>query len=385
MIKILSLLTASKEKLSYKGYLLTFLLLSLSGNPFFVAQDSVNKSLIIIISLLFPLLYFKRISHNITLFLNYILLYIIIYVLQATTVPDFEMSSTVFVVLKMWVGFLFFMILDRKFIYYYVNLMSIIAAISLLGYLYNTFVGLIPGIPLAQIANSIVVYTQLFNDWSGEFIHRNSGMFWEPGAFGGYLNLAIFFMILSKQFWTEKIKTVIIIIALLTTYSTTAYIVFFFLVIFFINGIDKYKGLRIPLLFFFLIIASYYYYQLDFLQEKLNWEADKGLSEEGRLNSYLRYADLLLDNILIGISYTSELNTGGNGFMWYLASVGIIGTIYYYLMVFVNGVKSIGKKWILTFIVVIVLLLQGECFLMYPLFLAVPFIRFPVIMKSNNF
>lgn len=382
MIKILSLLTTSKEKLSYKGYFFTFILLSLSGNPFFVAQDSVNKSLIIIISLLFPLFYFKKIRYGITSFIKYINLYIIIYVLQAILVPDFEISSTVFIVLKTWVGCLFLVILNRKFIYYYINLMSIIAAISLLGFAYNTFVGIIPGIRLAQIAHSLIIYTQLFGEWSGEFIHRNSGMFWEPGAFGGYLNIAIFFMILSKQFWTERFKTAIIIIALLTTYSTTAYIVSFFQIIIYINNIEKYKSLRIPLLLIFLTVAFYYYYQLNFLQEKLSGEVVKSDTEEGRLNSYLRYGDLLLDNLFIGISYTSKLNTGGNGFIWHLASVGIIGTIYYYIMVFINGVRSIGNKMILRFIVIIVLLLQGEGFLMYPLFLAFPFMKFPIIKEK---
>lgn len=384
MIKILSLLTTNEEKLSFKGYFLTFILLSLSGNPFFVAQDSVNKSLIISISILFPILIFKIFKHEIFYFYKYMSLYIILYVLQAIFVSVFDLSSTLFIVLKTWVGFLFLMILNRKFIFYYINLISIIAAISLLGYLYNTYIGLIPGIPLAQIANSLIIYTQLFGTWSGEFIQRNSGMFWEPGAFGGYLNLAIFFMIISKQFWTDRLKTVVIVAALFTTYSTTGYVVFFFQVILFININEKFKTLRIPVLLLFLIAASYYFYQLDFLQQKLSAETSKDVTEEGRLNSYSRYADILLDNILIGISYTSKLNTGGNGFTWHLASVGIIGTIYYYIMIFVNGVKSLGRRNILIFVFITILLLQGEGFLMYPLFLAFPFIKFPIIQKNIN-
>ena len=53
---------------------------------------------------------------------------------------------------------------------------------------------------------------------------RNAGMFWEPGAFQCYINLALVILFFDKnkeEYNGKKFKLIIFIITLLTTQSTT--------------------------------------------------------------------------------------------------------------------------------------------------------------------
>lgn len=69
---------------------------------------------------------------------------------------------------------------------------------------------------------------------------------------------------------------------------------------------------------------------------------------------------LLLDHIGIG-----------NGFFLYIASLGILGLVFYISTIYKNWNIDRGNK--ILSILVIVLLLQGEPLLIYPLYIGLPF------------
>ncbi|MBM6786606.1 hypothetical protein H6A33_10430 [Collinsella tanakaei] len=67
----------------------------------------------------------------------------------------------------------------------------------------------------------------LFYTWgiNGVINVRNSGVFWEPGAFAGFLIVGILFLLHGKaQYRHAPVKMLILIITLFTTRSTTGYI-----------------------------------------------------------------------------------------------------------------------------------------------------------------
>ncbi len=77
---------------------------------------------------------------------------------------------------------------------------------------------------------------------NGVISTRNAGPFWEPGAFQGFLILAILMLVLevdNKLLKHRKLYFVILTITLLTTQSTTGYIIFLFIVVFFWKKIQK--------------------------------------------------------------------------------------------------------------------------------------------------
>lgn len=74
----------------------------------------------------------------------------------------------------------------------------------------------------------------LFAIWIG----RNSGIFWEPGGYQIFLNMALFFLMDGKElnFSTiDWIKSAIIILSIITTKSATGYIVLAMIVFYFFS------------------------------------------------------------------------------------------------------------------------------------------------------
>lgn len=80
---------------------------------------------------------------------------------------------------------------------------------------------------VTNYANSQYLLSPFYMWGKGSIWLRNSGPFWEPGAFQGFINIAILFILTSRiNINNMNIKLVILLITLLTTQSTTGYILF---------------------------------------------------------------------------------------------------------------------------------------------------------------
>ena len=82
--------------------------------------------------------------------------------------------------------------------------------------------------------------------------------------------------------------------------------------------------------------------------------------------------------MLIGVSYI-EIWTG-NGFISNLVHIGIIGAFYFYINFYRNIRKYNKSIYSIYFFTLIILSLQGEVLLMYPFYLALPF----MVIKSSQ-
>lgn len=112
-----------------------------------------------------------------------------------------------------------------RFVNHYINIMFYLSLFSIICYsLYNIF-------PILNSVNPVInnaghSYSNLYLFCNTLCHNRNNGMFWEPGAFQAFINLALLFEVLKKQFKTTKI--IVFVVAILTTFSTTGYIALFF-------------------------------------------------------------------------------------------------------------------------------------------------------------
>lgn len=119
----------------------------------------------------------------------------------------------------------------------YSNIIFFICIISLLGLLlYNIFPALMDVSRFTNENNYTVSNLYIFNISDN---YRNSGLFWEPGAFQIFINIAIIFELFKEK--QNVVKLVIFVIADITTFSTTAYIA---LAIIFLVGIINVKQLK---------------------------------------------------------------------------------------------------------------------------------------------
>lgn len=225
------------------------------------------------------------------------------------------------------------------------------------------------------------------------FFGRNAGPFWEPGAFQGFLLIAIFFLLSYKELFRHRFMIMIILlITLLTTQSTTGYIVFLISLlgysqdyveclfgrIKFLNNKKKTKMLIYIISLLFIIFVGYIILLSGNISNKFDVNNRSYIDRMTDINESLA---VLSDNILVGIGFGS--NSTVTGFTTVSATTIIYIAIYYglpftiyYLYRFIFGCKclyeptSFLKKVVLLASFIIILMSETLYLLpMYAIFL----------------
>lgn len=233
---------------------------------------------------------------------------------------------------------------------------------------------------------------------AGEKVMRNSGMFWEPGAFAGYLLIALFFVVIMKSVSLKKWQVFLLIVALLSTQSTTGFIVGIVLLIYWLYDRDLFKGVIVRVLVFpvaavfLIVIANFAFSEISFLGKKIEGQIEN-VSVGGHRNEINRFGNLIYDinfieqRPLIGWGATpqtryffdpelEELISGqGNGLTGFTVKFGLIGILVYFFYLF-RGVQRMTNSLLAGGITVclVSMLLMGEQFLNFPIFLALAFL-----------
>lgn len=363
----------------YKYHLLVLILLVASGNPIFVLSSNVRE---LYICLAFVLIFFfkkRRGGFNALAYVKYIIPFLLISFFQILLISDYSISSAIFLLLKLYIGVLIVMDVGVKFAKVYMDIMVVAAAISIPLFFYNEYIGMIPGIPFSEIGTSLVVYTQLFSDYGG-FIHRNSGMFWEPGSYQGYLNFAILFYLLMSDGTIHIFKNwrfIILAVALFTTKSTTGYAVFAFIIFYYLHYYYRGKQMMKYLFVIALVcVFGYAYQSFDFLGEKMQAHANLDDNEGGRFNDFIKYSSFIQNYFFFGNpTIVGKPVATGNGFLAFLFYYGIWGIIYYFTVLWRNICRQVDMHTTFFFVSVTIISLQGEGFIFYPCYLAWPFIQ----------
>ena len=185
------------------SFWLLFIAINISGNPGFSVLLPYHTTLIILfIGLLYYFLFQKQIIDK--KFYTYILLWTCLFLFQGYYIDAYEFSSTIHVIMKMTIGLLTLLVVNYKFTKYYTNIIYFFCIVSLICFTYNHIFGVLPYINLGEGMDggagfrvSSIIYTQLYNLNNLGLMFRNCGPFWEPGAFQGFVNLAILLELLS--------------------------------------------------------------------------------------------------------------------------------------------------------------------------------------------
>lgn len=113
----------------------------------------------------------------------------------------------------------------------YVKLFYFLSVFSLvmLG-IYLVFPAIVHMLPTISNEYGLTAYTALFStitNFGNMAFPRNQGVFWEPGAYQTFVNIAVAIVLFSTTFEKKRTKYLIVYgITILTTFSTTGYIVF---------------------------------------------------------------------------------------------------------------------------------------------------------------
>ena len=226
------------------------------------------------------------------------------------------------------------------------------------------------------------------SNWS--YMHRNSGIYHEPGSFQMVLNFALLFALTAenqlRQISHYRLKFLVILAAIFFTKSTNAYIGTTLILIYvFREKILEKKILLIPL-FLVLLGMIYYVVTSDVIVGKFSAYNTASGSAYIRVNDNIACLKMFLDHPFIGVGvgdfFQSLSNkygntTSSNGILAELARLGIFWGILYF-MFFIKGVKKLCKGnrlFIIFFSIVSVILFSNEDMMGYPIayFMIFPF------------
>jgi hypothetical protein len=360
--------TNNKAPVSKSEFFLMFLLLALSGNPFFSQKLPIFISLASIISL-----YYIFCNYNKTIYVRtlFIFIFFIGYECIHALMFDLDYSETIVkLFLILLFGFTVVNLLKTRFIKVFLFTMYIICIISFVF----TVLCYVPGIGkgLYKLAGvmfplqkdfknystpTLIVYTFLPEFFDGTFKYtRNAGIFWESGAFAVYLNIALYL-----KYYTTKIKkfsdlfdrqSIVYIMALCTAASTMGILSLIAVLTFYsfqLRSNLKYVGV-----FLICLVAGLAFTSFDFLGEKIS----KQLSESGSSNN--RFGSAMMDmkdiekrplfgwsrriEVLFNTTVSSSKTHRPNGLTNFLRSYGLIYFITYFYLVYLSF-RTIGDYY----------------------------------------
>ena len=392
-----------------KTYFPMFSLFCFSGNPI-ITGGTYSKNLLIGYTAVFVLYTFYKI--NLILFKKIgILLIVIGVVLMLAFFQNIKLGFVSYpgilgFILKLLLGFsviVYYENLKLDFIEIYIKTITFLAIISIPFWLLNQF-GFY-GYQLESVQRkSLLLYTSLLNI-EQRLLVRNSGMFWEPGAFAGYLLLGLVFIVLKNRKFKlgpYRNNVIIILLTLFSTTSTTGFIVLGMMLL--VYSYQNFRWGRLIVIPLIVVIINIAYVSLDFLQEKIEKqfaaaaEMDEKDTDPSRFGAfkmdltYIQSQPLTGNGLHVKTRYRFHPFVKGdighgNGMSNFIACWGIPFFLVWLSCVYLAALKISHSVFIAicsTFI--IVLLMQGEQYLNYPLFLSFFFIPFLYrnILKNEN-
>ncbi len=388
-----------------------FFLLCFSGNPIF-ASESYSKPLLVIYTLLFSIytlnLIAWKLQKDVVRFLIGIVFFIAVIVIAQNFILGFVSYPGVFaIILKIFLGLMTLIYYQYKkidLLIVYIKILTVLVIISIPFFIINQFgfYGIVTietqGLPL----KSFLIFTSTLYNPGYDFtsgIIRNAGMFWEPGAFAGYLLIALIFIILkNKKFEIGKYRkeSLWIFIGIITTMSTTGIVILSIIILSY--ALQNYKWGKIVIAPSFFLIIYLSFTNLSFLQNKISDQAYEAIDLQSGEFSNSRFGSLIIDSqyikaqpifgngLNIRTRYRFNPNVvdndvgNGNGMSDFMVQWGIPFFIYWMYCVF-RFARNITKSKIIsiTVLFLFILIMQGEAFLNYPMFL-----MFFVLSKFYN-
>lgn len=392
-------------------YSVMVLFIASSGFPYF--NSPIVKIFLFILLLSFFILRKKVLNLS---FLFFILLLFTITLLQVLKFQFLPIVTVIGLLIMVINAYLIVKNLENKFIYYYINILYYFAIISLVIYfsmilvppikiLYAHITPIFHIFNFAHSANeSIIIYNFGYHP---ERIHfRNSGPFWEPGAFAGYLIVAYIFNFFKVPKIKDK-KNMVLLITIVTTLSTTAYLALFIFFSFVYFKKIKNFTLKIGAIITIIVIGIFAYNTFDFLGEKINKQLEyaqkKGIensSNSQRFLSILRDINFLKEHELIGRGGHNitryDIGPGGD---FVISTVGLTDIIVRYgipmffiilyflytsICTYLQNINEKNQLYCLGILITILFTLFSEVYFTYSMYWSLVFLKFAYSLEEEE-
>jgi hypothetical protein len=284
---------------------------------------------------------------------KFVLFYVLFFIFLVGLNTETKLSSLIVLLLRLLIAAYVVHILDfRKFSIIYTKIILFICLTSL-SYLFIIYFNLPSFLPDFIGLDERPLRNFLFFGVSGNFvkysIYRNSGLWWEPGAFQLFINLAFMFTLVNKTI-TNKLY-VVFGLAIMSTLSTTGILVYILLsTIYWRKVIKDSRNKFLYLLVIFLFSGAVAIIGVPFLLIKFGAGnvAEESVSFLSRYYDFIISFNLLKDNLLLGYGFGSQIEnaipygiellgsaqyklinpTGSDGLTMLIAQCGLISLVF---------------------------------------------------------
>ena len=219
------------------------------------------------------------------------------------------------IMLAAWcIGYLFTLFVPyQEFKEVYLSIIRFLAVYSLVTFVLGIILpGVIEILPTIE-KNGTTYYNVLFSVVSGSnFVTRNFGIFWEPGAFSIYLNVALYLELFENKFNIKRVA--LLAITVITTVSTLGIVCMVILFAVFLTtdkevSSSRVKGLVVTAGALGLIILIIY--GGDYIYHAFNKLDMSGTtineSTAVRINAIVYPGSAFLENPILGVGYDDYL------------------------------------------------------------------------------
>lgn len=394
---------------SSADYFLVLLLVNLSGNMAFLT--GVRQDFFLLAALTFAFLRMALIGRALTrIFVVVLTSYLVLFTFQTISLNYFAPVTIA--------GFLTRLVFAaavvstvRSFRFVYVRVMVWLTILSFIFHV-PTLLGAILGVKVYEIfrpvANIVGADSNSVNERMNILLHnfqvdvglfRNAGVFWEPGAFSGYLVLALVFLAtLRGTLFEEKLRRwrAVLVLGILSTLSTTGFLALpFVLFTFRLVTPENQKNfsrrfLRFLSFILLLFLIGIPFWNLNFVGPKIVSLYDRAVNQApgwhtSRFGAVIFDMPYIQQKPLFGWGQNDatqyQLNpyleryATGNGLSGHLRQFGLFGLAIFLVSTWIGlgriGLHSTQRAWVIG---ILVLQLNGEFFLNYPLYLTLLFI-----------
>jgi hypothetical protein len=370
------------EIMKYILYLSTILLILTSGTVYFsIEHGNVFLVLFFALSCILFVRYKKIHKKNLSVLL-------IIYVLLiANTLVNVNYKVDIETLINFTIKLFFVMIFCSNvkledFKSMFINIIVVMCVSSLLWYGMSELLGI--SLPMQQLKNVKDItffYTPYHTLGWATLFHRNAGMFWEPGAYQIFINLALLFLFDQQNFnKRNKIKCSILMITLITTKSTTGYIIFALVLVNCLNISSKKskikvsKGTNIIVLVIAAAVAITTLLSNSVIIDKFNEENQSFIIRQKDL---FQSINIVKEKPLMGYGVLSdelfykqkarEIGSNSNGILYFVEMIGIVGIILFSIILFRNSKYLFENVNYKIFIIIIVLFHLTEVIVFMPI------------------
>jgi hypothetical protein len=226
---------------------------------------------------------------------------------------------------------------------------------------------------------------------------QNNSYFWEPGVFAGYLVVAIACLgAVRDQYSFRRYRFILIVLlaAVATTQSTGGYLTAPLALIFHGKAFGRNLAFRAVLVVAAVVGSIFLFKSADFLGNKISKQYHAVEGQENswqltRLGSMIYDFRLIRERPLFGWGPDPEAQSGvvdqrvtsheGNGLSSFMASFGIFGLALFMVTAWIGFLRLFNGKGRLAALAlfIVVAMLNDECFLTFPLFMSLMFLRRP--------